>query len=227
LGLSYSNGNGQLSCVKAVIFDFDGVILESADIKTVAFVEMFDHRPDLQPAILAHHLDNLGVSRYDKFAWIYRELLDRPFTAEVRAQMGRDFSALVLEKILACPFVPGALETLEGLAGRMPLFVASGTPQGELDLIVERRGLGRYFKGVWGSPRKKADIIQGIVQEYELTPCEVLMVGDGASDYMAAVETELHFLARNTAEHSAYWQAQEVPFIMEDLRGFVGLIGRV
>ena len=215
--MSHSNGGGQLSCVKAVIFDFDGVILESADIKTVAFVEMFNHRPDLQPAILAHHLDNLGVSRYDKFAWIYRELLREDFTAEIREQMGREFSALVFEKICACSFVPGAFETLEELADRMPLFVASGTPQEELDLIVEQRGLKRYFKEVWGSPRKKADIIQDILTRYELTPCEALMIGDGASDYKAAVETGLHFVARNTAEQSDYWHQQNPKYVMNDL----------
>ncbi len=221
--MNYINGNGQLSCVKAVIFDFDGVILESADIKTVAFVEMFDHRPDLQPAILAHHLDNLGVSRYDKFAWIYKELLGEGFTDEIREQMGRDFSALVLQKILACPFVPGAYETLDSLVGEMPLFIASGTPQEELDLIVDQRGLRPYFKEVWGSPRKKADIIQDILTRYELTSCEALMVGDGASDHKAAVQTDLHFVARDTAEQSAYWQEQEIPLVMADLTDFTGL----
>jgi phosphoglycolate phosphatase-like HAD superfamily hydrolase len=198
--------------------------LESADIKTVAFVEMFNHRPDLQPAILDHHLNNLGVSRYDKFAWIYRELLEQPFTDEIRAQMGRDFSALVLEKILACPFVPGAFEVLEMLSGEMPLFVASGTPQEELNLIIEQRELGQYFTEIWGSPRKKADIIRGILGNYGFSPSETLMVGDGASDYEAALETNLHFVARNTKDHSEFWHQQNIPYIMDDLEYFSDLL---
>ncbi len=215
--------NGHLKDIKAVIFDFDGVILESADIKTVAFLELFNHRPDLQPAILAHHLDNLGVSRYDKFAWIYNELLGRPFTADVREQLGRDFSALVLEKVLSCPFVPGAEATLQALLPRVLLFVASGTPQDELDVIVERRGLRCYFKEVWGSPYKKERIIQDILKRYDLRSRQVIMVGDGSSDYEAAVNTDVHFVARNTPEQADYWQEQEIKYIINDLEGFTEL----
>lgn len=217
--------NGHLTNIKAVIFDFDGVILDSADIKTVAFLELFDHRPDLQPAILAHHLDNLGVSRYDKFAWIYSELLGQPFSAEIRERLGRDFSSLVLEKVLACPFVPGAFETLQSLHPKMPLFVASGTPQEELDLIVEKRGLRKYFKEVWGSPHKKDAIIKDILGRYNLLPHEAVMVGDGASDYKAAVKTDLHFVARNIPEQRAFWQEQEIRHIIDDLSSFPSLLG--
>jgi phosphoglycolate phosphatase-like HAD superfamily hydrolase len=223
--LPYSNAH--LTNIKAVIFDFDGVILESADIKTVAFLELFGHRPDLQPAILAHHLDNLGVSRYDKFAWIYTELLGQPFSAEIRERLGRDFSSLVLEKVLACPFVPGAYETLHSLYSRMPLFVASGTPQEELDLIIEKRGLNMYFKEVWGSPHQKDAIIRDILGRYNLLPQEAVMVGDGFSDYKASVKTNLHFVARNIPEQEAFWQEQEIRYIVDDLISFPSLLGLI
>jgi phosphoglycolate phosphatase-like HAD superfamily hydrolase len=217
--------NGRLTNIKTIIFDFDGVILESADIKTVAFLELFNHRPDLQPAILQYHLDNLGVSRYDKFAWIYTDLLGRPFTTEIRDQLGRDFSAIVLEKVLTCPFVPGAYEALQCLSARMPLFVASGTPQDELDLIVERRNLKGYFTEVWGTPRKKPDIIRDILERYNFAPHEALFVGDGSSDYKAAVTTNLHFLARRTPDQAEYWQQQDLHYILDDLCGFPALLG--
>lgn len=216
--------NGHLTNIKAIIFDFDGVILESADIKTVAFLELFNHRPDLQPAILQHHLDNLGVSRYDKFAWIYKELLGLPFTAEIREQLGRDFSALVLQKVMDSPFVPGALAALQLLSVNVPLFVASGTPQEELDLIVERRGLQQYFREIWGTPHKKPEIIRCILSKYGFAPHEVLMVGDGSSDYKAAVETNLHFVARNTSELAEYWQQEQIRYIIDDLEGLPALL---
>ncbi|MFZ0544844.1 MAG: HAD hydrolase-like protein [Candidatus Promineifilaceae bacterium] len=214
------SSNGHLTNIRAIVFDFDGVILESADIKTVAFLELFNHRPDLQPAILQYHLDNLGVSRYDKFAWIYEELLGRPFTAEVREQLGRDFSALVLQKVLLSPFVPGALETLQTMSPDIHLFVASGTPQEELDLIVEKRGLQPYFKEVCGTPRQKPEIIRGILEDYHLAPHEAVMVGDGSSDHKAAVATNLHFVARTTPEMADYWQQNNIPYIIDDLSSF-------
>lgn len=207
-----------LGTLQAVIFDFDGVILESADIKTEAFVELFSDYPEHQPAVLQYHLDNLGISRYIKFEWIYRELLQRPYGKAEQADLGRAFSAIVMDKILRCPAVPGALETLEALYGRLPLFIASGTPQEELEHILERRGLAGYFTEAWGTPRGKAEILGDIVTRYGWPPARVLMVGDGLSDYRAAVAVGLPFWARITPGCQGQWAALGVDGAA-DLRG--------
>ena len=214
------NLNGQLHQVKSIIFDFDGVILESGNIKTEAFLEVFADFPQHQQAILHHHLENLSVSRYDKFAWIYRELLGQVYTPTEQERLGDAFSTIVLDKILACPFVPGALETLEALQGMYPMFVASGTPQEELELIVRERGLDRYFVEVWGTPLKKVEIIRDILARFNLRREEVLFVGDGVSDYQAATETGLIFLARDTPDQHHKWLELQVPRV-PDLRGLV------
>ena len=126
--------------IGAIVFDFDGVILESADLKTVAFVEMFADRPEHQDAIRAHHLENLGISRYEKFRWIYANLFHEPLTEQRSAELGQQFSNLVFDKVLACPFVPGARQALDALHGTRPLYVASGTPHDELLRIIDHRG---------------------------------------------------------------------------------------
>lgn len=203
---------------RAVIFDFDGVILESADIKTEAFLELFAAYPEHREAILRHHLENLGVSRYRKFEWIYSELLGRPLDDEQSRRLGDAFSEIVMEKVLACPFVPGALELLEALHPQSLLFVASGTPQDELELIVERRGLVCYFTEVWGSPRKKREIVRSILARHGLDRRETLFVGDGISDYQTATEVGVHFFARETDGMAAQWRELGTP-CAPDLKG--------
>jgi len=219
-----SDSSVPLRRTKAIIFDFDGVILESADIKTRAFLELFAAYPQHQPAILRYHLEHLGHSRYDKFAWIYRELLGKPFTADERERLGSAFSAIVLDRILRCPFVPGALETLQALQHQRLVFVASGSPQEELELIVRRRGLSSYFTEVWGTPLKKVQIIQCILERFSLHREEVLFIGDGLSDYQAAMATGIQFLARATPEEQQRWQELGVPRAA-DLRQICSLIG--
>ena len=196
--------------LRAVAFDFDGVILESGAIKQQAFLELYADRPDLQPAVLAHHRQNLGVSRYDKIAWIHRELLGRPLTPGELAEQGRRYSELVLEKVLACPMVAGAEELLRGLAGRGPCFVVSATPQEELELIVERRGLGGYFRELHGAPAAKADVLTDLLQRHALAADELLMVGDGLSDHRAARAAGVDFVLRQTAEQEELFRAVEV-----------------
>lgn len=196
------------SAIAAIVFDFDGVILESADVKTDAFVELFaEHGPDVAAKVKAHHLANLGISRFTKFAWIYENVLRRPLSETDSAALGDRFSALALDKVLAAPFVPGADAALIALASRLPLFVASGTPQGELDLIVERRGLRPHFREVHGTPREKPAILADVMVRHKLEPKQVLFVGDGMSDYKAASSTGVEFLARDTPALQDQWIA--------------------
>jgi len=183
--------------IEAVVFDFDGVILESADIKTVAFRRLFeDDYPDLTGRIVAYHLEHEGISRYDKFRYIYAEMIGEPLSSEAERELGRRFSEIVLEEILQAPYVPGAVEFLEGHHAVMPLFVASGTPQEELHLIAEQRDVAKYFREMHGTPQTKADIINDILERYGLTPKEAVLVGDAHSDVRAARETGINFVGR-------------------------------
>ena len=209
---------------RAVIFDFDGVILESAGIKTEAFLEVFAHYPQHQEAILEHHLENVGISRYRKFEWIYRELLRKPLAEEESRRLGIRFSEIALAKILKCPFVPGARETLEVLSSSSLLFVASGTPQEELELIIGQRGLKDFFSEVWGTPREKSDIICSISLRFELAVDDIVFIGDGMTDYMAAKDCGVRFLARTNSDAFVNWEGLGLE-PMRDLHGVPHLLG--
>lgn len=197
--------NGCRELPKAVVFDFDGVILESADIKTGAFLDLFADYPEHREAILRYHLDNLGISRYRKFEWIYSELLDKPLDEDERRHLGETFSNIVMQEVLQCAFVPGAVKCLESLLSKSMLFVASGTPQAELETIIERRGLTQFFTEVWGTPLGKTEIIRSILIRFDLRPAEALFIGDGVSDYRAAEETGVSFLAREAGHVGIDW----------------------
>ena len=200
--------------IRAIVFDFDGVILESADVKTDAFVELYaDHGAAVVGRVRDHHLANLGVSRFKKFAWIAENVLGRPLTDDESAALGRRFTDLALAKVLAAPFVPGAEAAIAALAARgLPMFVASGTPHAELQLIVTRRGLHRSFHEVHGAPREKPEIVRDLLARHGLSAGQVLFVGDGMSDYKASCAIGTEFLARDTPALHHDWMALGVRF---------------
>jgi phosphoglycolate phosphatase-like HAD superfamily hydrolase len=203
----------------AVVFDCDGVLIESVEIKTEAFVALFADYPEHLDAIARHHQTHLGISRFEKFEWIHRELLGHELDADESAELGRRFSRLVFERAVRCPEVPGASETLEGLhdAG-VPLFIASGTPQEELERLIAARGWHALFRHIHGSPDTKPRILSGISRALDCSPGAMVFVGDGRSDLDAARETGVRFLLRETpaqAEHLADYDGPRAA----DLRG--------
>ena len=182
--------------IKAIIFDLDGVIIESAGIKTEAFRTLFAGYPDKLPQIIAYHEKNAGISRYVKFRYIYNKMLGQELTSEREKELGKEFSRIVLDQILKAPFVDGAVKFLKNNSPRYMFFIASGTPEEELQYILRQRGLDTYFRGAYGTPQTKTEITRRILTEHQLTGQEVFFVGDAESDRTAAEETGVTFIAR-------------------------------
>jgi phosphoglycolate phosphatase-like HAD superfamily hydrolase len=181
--------------IRAAVFDFDGVVLESVEIKTVAFRRLFADQPQGE-RMIEYHLANGGVSRFEKFRWFYEEVRGEAFTEEVSFALGECFSELVLDEVRRCAFVRGARELLERLAATVPLFVASGTPEEELRDIVAHRGLVGLFTGVYGSPPTKAQILRQIMAEHGLAASELVFVGDAMTDLRGAAGAGVPFVGR-------------------------------
>jgi phosphoglycolate phosphatase-like HAD superfamily hydrolase len=184
--------------IRAAVFDFDGVVLESVEIKTVAFRRLFEDHPEGE-RIVPYHLANGGISRFKKFRWFYEEVRGESLTDAESERLGTRFSELVLDEIRRCAFVPGARELLERLAPRLPLFVASGTPEDELREIVADRGLGAVFAGVYGTPPTKDEILRRIMDERGFEAGELVFVGDAMSDFKGAAAAGVPFVGRRYA----------------------------
>ncbi|MEK6708284.1 MAG: HAD family hydrolase [Pseudomonadota bacterium] len=183
---------------QAIIFDFDGVVVESGDIKTQAFADLYrPHGEAVAAAVVQYHRLHGGMSRYQKFHYFQQQLLGKPpLTPDEEQELDRQFSARVVEAVIASQAVPGADEFIRQETERIPLFVASGTPETELNTIVTRRGLAPYFTGVRGSPTSKQVLIADILSIHALTPERVLMIGDALIDYQSAQLNGVAFLGR-------------------------------
>ena len=181
---------------QAVFFDFDGVIAASNEVKVRAFATLFaPHGPAVQEAVVRYHLANGGIPRWEKLRHCLETIAEQTPNDEELTRMGQAFADLVIDEVVAAPLIAGALPTLEQLrTASVPAFVVSGTPEDEMRLIVERKGLQSWFVEVHGSPRPKTEIVRDILDRLSYTPDRCLFIGDALADYRAAQETGLHFL---------------------------------
>ena len=142
--------------IKTIIFDFDGVIAESVQVKTNAFIDMYrPHGQDVVQKVFKHNIEHGGVSRFDKFKKYHKEFLGIDLAEQEVEDMAKRFSNLVVDKVISVPYVKGAYEFISKKYKSYDLFISSATPNDEILKIVKARGLLKFFKGVYGSPEKK------------------------------------------------------------------------
>jgi len=181
--------------IRALLFDFDGVIADSVDIKTEAFRELFkdESRANLE-RILKYHQLHGGVSRTKKFEYFYKNILRRPLTGFLLERLSEQFACLVKEKVVKAPFIDGAEEFLKKYSKTLDLYIVSGTPHEELTEIILRKGIAGYFVKVYGFPPSKSEIILSLIDENNYSSQEVYFIGDSLDDAESARRSGIPFI---------------------------------
>ncbi len=204
-----------MSCwerIRCVVFDFDGTLVESNAIKRDSFFEIFDGFAGSEGAVERILRGNPDADRYA----IVPAVRDVLIAEGVRSLpeptvLVAAYTELCELRVADCATVPGALEALERLRTRYPLYLASSTPQDALTRIVERRAWSRYFRAVLGRPADKVANLRILADREELTPSEILLVGDGPPDLAAALEFECAFLGFGKRDRSELERLREHP----------------
>ncbi len=212
---------------RLVILDFDGVILESVSVKTEAFRTLFSTEPDHVDEIVAFHLKNGGMSRFDKFHYIYKNILKKKLDQVTFDMLSEKFSALVFQAVINVPFVPGAEEFLKKYRSAISLYVVSATPEQELKEIIQERNLTSCFRDVYGAPRKKAECIGEILRKSGISASDALFVGDALNDLAAAQSSGVKFIGRvGEGEENIFRSSTGVETVIMDLYDLAAYLQR-
>jgi phosphoglycolate phosphatase-like HAD superfamily hydrolase len=182
---------------KIIFFDFDGVIIDSAALKTRAFRELYRDQPDdVISRVIAYHKTHEGISRVVKIRYCHRHFLGIDLSDSDHQALCQKYAAIVEEKVVTCPEIIGATDFLRSFHDRIRFFVVSGTPEDELRRITMRRGLDPYFEAVYGSPKAKDVIVTEVLDTSGTSSHDCLFIGDAMTDYTAAKTTSVPFIGR-------------------------------
>jgi phosphoglycolate phosphatase-like HAD superfamily hydrolase len=199
-----------------IFWDFDGVIKDSVDVKTVAYENLFlPYGRKIASRVRQHHQANCGVSRFEKIP-LYLEWAGESASPEQIEECCQQFSQAVVQAVIDSPWVPGVREYLLKQYMDQYFVLVTATPQDEIKTILESLKFSHYFREIFGAPTKKDQAIKAVLDRLNCSPNETLMIGDSESDLLAAQASLVPFLLRRTPLNGRLQAAYQGP-MFDDL----------
>lgn len=187
--------------INNLIFDFDGVILNSDKIRTDAYRYIFSNFDDLVVnKIIEYHQLYTGLSRYEKINYFYNEILIQNVSRETVTELAQRYSNFCLEKINESHLIEPVIEFIKRYSNQLNLHIASGSDDFELKLLVKKFKLNRYFKSVHGSPEIKKIIVKNIIENNDYKLSNTALIGDSIVDYEASKYNDIIFFGFNNKD---------------------------
>lgn len=181
---------------KIFIFDCDGVILDSNELKITAMeIAVSQHLPSqFVDDCVSYFRGNFGKSRYHHVQYFVENIAE--MIGEKKEQSYKlildSYASQCYELYMKSSITEGFMEVLRHIDGVGKSFVASGSDQTELQSVFENRGLSSKFISILGSPASKQDNIRSILQ---LHKGKAVMFGDSSADLEAARINKIDFIA--------------------------------
>lgn len=183
---------------KTIIFDCDGVVLNSNKVKTQAFYNTaLAFGQAAAERLVKYHVERGGISRYEKFQW-FIDSLNEEDLAQSNDKPNLDkllekYAAEVHKGLRSCQIAESLTELREKTKGSTWLIV-SGGDQAELRELFAERDIAELFDGgIYGSPDTKESILDREKKRGNIGK-KALFLGDSKYDYEAAKSADLDFI---------------------------------
>jgi len=182
--------------IELVVFDCDGVLLESMAAKIEAFRQWVpEAHSDQREAFMRIVMDGFGRSRTHHIRSFYRDILgeDRD-SAWIESEVAR-FTEICEPLCARADWRVGSREFVIACrdAG-IPRYVLSGTPQEPLEAMLGSTGAASFFDVIIGSPPGKPESLRRILSESGVPAERTVFIGDAEADRAAAESAGVHFV---------------------------------
>ena len=127
--------------IRAVVFDLDGVLVDSEQVWDAARRQLTEDRGGRWSESATQ--DMMGMSSTEWSHYMHRELGVKMSPEEISAVIVKRMEDLYRERL---PIIPGAREAVERVAVRWPLGLASSANRPVIEVVLELSGLGDFFE---------------------------------------------------------------------------------
>ncbi len=183
--------------IKNIIFDFDGVIIDSNEIKEMAFIKSLNtFEKKYIDEFIQYHKNNLGIDRYTKLKYFSKNILksNEKFNLNL---ISNKFSKLVKENISKKIIIKEVYNFIYEYNIKYNFFIISSADENEIKWISKKLNINSYFDEILGSPEIKKNQIQNLILNNRLVKKSTIYIGDTYSDYIAAKSNKIKFYGYN------------------------------
>lgn len=185
--------------IKNILWDFDGVILDSMPVREYGFRKIFeDYDEVLVDKLLEFHNKNGGLSRYVKIRYFFEELLNKTISKDEILELAEKFSIIMKSELTNEKYlISETCDFIDNNHSKYNFHIVSGSDEKELQYLCKELGLSKYFLSINGSPTPKNDLVQNLLSEYKYLENETILIGDSINDYEAAKINNINFYGFN------------------------------
>jgi len=184
---------------KNILWDFDGVILNSMKVRDLGFEKIFaSFEPNQVDKLLKFHRENGGLSRYVKIRYFFEKILGESISEGKVMEYASEFSA-VMKKMLGDKnlLIEDSMNFINENHKKYNFHIVSGSDQEELRFLCQQLGIAHFFLSIHGSPTPKKELVYQLMEKHAYLKEETCLIGDSVNDFEAASENGLHFYGYN------------------------------
>ena len=185
--------------IRNILFDFDGVILDSMPIRDFGFEKIFEKFDKvIVGKLLDYNNENGGLSRYVKIKYFFNNLLNKEISEEEINRYAENFSILMRKELRDKKYlISETFEFIKDNFDKYNLHIVSGSDEEELQYLCKVLKINEYFLSINGSPKHKNELVRNVLMENKYSAKETILIGDSVNDYNAAVKNGITFYGYN------------------------------
>lgn len=188
--------------IKNILFDFDGVILDSMPVRDFGFREIFkEFDKELVEKLIEYNNLNGGLSRYVKIRYFYEELLETAISEEKVKELAQKFSEIMRKELSNKKYmIEETVKFIEDNHEKYNLHIVSGSDGDELRFLCKELEIDKFFLSIDGSPTPKNQLVANVLQKNNYLENETILIGDSINDYETAKINGIDFYGYNNYE---------------------------
>jgi phosphoglycolate phosphatase-like HAD superfamily hydrolase len=185
--------------IKNILWDFDGVLLDSMDLRDYGFLKVLENYSVAQVDLLIqYHRKNGGLSRYHKFRYFFEHILNESVSDDQIQSLAKSFSDIMRSK-LADPrrLIQDSISFVRSNYINYRMHIVSGSDQEELRYLCNKLDIKHYFHAIEGSPTPKNQLVYDLMTKFNYKENQTILIGDSQNDWEAAFSNQIAFFGYN------------------------------